>query len=174
MPRQASKMKRRFAAGFGTAIVSRSLLRKALIFKFRRDVRALNSGNYRPLLNSYHHHAVLRFAEGDHRWAGVHAGRDQIETFLQEFVDAGLQGAVTEAYFGGPLWRMTLLVRFDDRALGPDGAVIYQNRTVLLVRTKWGRIVEQEDYYEDTARIGDFDRRLREIEAGRACGTVAE
>ncbi len=37
-----------------------------------------------------------------------------------------------------------------------------------------GKIIEQEDYYEDTARIGDFDRRLREIEAGRACGTVVE
>ena len=139
MPRQASKMKRWFAAGFGTAIVSRSLLRQALILKFRRDVRALNSGNYQPLLNSYHRDAVLRFADGDHRWSGVHAGRDRIETFLQEFVDAGLQGAVTEAYFGGPLWRMTLLARFDDRALGPDGAVIYRNRTVLLVRTKWER-----------------------------------
>lgn len=69
---------------------------------------------------------------------------------------------------------MTLLARFDDRALGPDGAVIYRNRTVLLVRTKWGKIIEQEDYYEDTARIGDFDMRLREIEAGRACGTVVE
>jgi len=37
-----------------------------------------------------------------------------------------------------------------------------------------GKIIEHEDYYEDTARIGDFDRRLREIEAGRACGTVVE
>ncbi|NHP14251.1 hypothetical protein DBV08_20815 [Rhodococcus sp. KBW08] len=69
---------------------------------------------------------------------------------------------------------MTLLARFDDRALGPDGSVIYHNRTVLLVRTNWGKIIEQEDYYEDTARIGDFDRRLREIEAGRSCGTVVE
>lgn len=55
-----------------------------------------------------------------------------------------------------------------------DGSVIYRNRTVLLVRTKWGKIIKQEDYYEDTARIGDFDRRLREIEAGRSCGTVVE
>ncbi|MDI9900840.1 hypothetical protein QM716_13365 [Rhodococcus sp. IEGM 1409] len=167
-------MKRWFAAGLGTAIVSRSLLRKALLFKFRRDVRALNCGNYRPLLGSYHRDAVLRFADGDHRWAGVHDGRDHIAKFLQEFVAAGLQGEVTEAYFGGPLWRMTLLARFNDRALGPNGSVIYQNRTVLLVRTKWGKIIEQEDYYEDTARIGDFDKRLREIEAGRTCGTVME
>jgi len=174
VPRQASKMKSWFAAGLATAIVSRSLLHKALIFKFGRDVRALNSGNYRPLLGSYHRDAVLRFADGDHRWAGEHAGRDRIENFLQEFVAAGLQDEVTEAYFGGPPWRMTLLARFDDRALGPDGSVIYRNRTVLLVRTKWGKIIEQEDYYEDTARIGDFDRRLREIEAGRSCGTVVE
>ncbi|PTR24031.1 hypothetical protein C8K36_10841 [Rhodococcus sp. OK519] len=91
-------------------------------------------------------------------------GRPAIEKFLQSFVDAGLHGEITEVYFGGAPWRMTLLARFDDRANASDGSPLYRNRTVLLVRTRWGKIVEQEDFYEDTSRIDAFDARLRERE----------
>ncbi|MFD4183293.1 nuclear transport factor 2 family protein [Rhodococcus sp. NPDC058514] len=153
-----------FLAGVSTALACRAVLLRALLFKFNRDVRALNAGDYHPLLRSYHRDAVLRFADGDHRWAGVHNGRDAIERFLRDFVHAGLQGEVSEAYFGGVPWRMTLVARFNDRADGPDGLTLYRNRTVLLVRTRWGKIVEQEDFYEDTSRIEAFETRLRQIE----------
>lgn len=63
----------------------------------------------------------------------------------------------------GPPWRMTLLARFDDHAAAPDGEELYANRTVLLLRTRWGRIVRQADYYEDTVRMAAFDRRLRDL-----------
>lgn len=152
-----------FAAGATTAFTGRYVLLRVLLNKFKRDVAALNAGDHRPLLRSYHRDAVLRFAEGNHRWAGVHVGRDAIEDFLKSFVAAGLRGEIVEAYFGGPPWRMTILVRFNDHALGPDGSVLYRNRTVLLVRTKWGRIVEQEDFYENTARIEAFEERLRQL-----------
>ena len=55
---------------------------------------------------------------------------------------------------------MTLIVRFDDWAEAPSGEQIYANRTMLLARTRWGRIVEQEDFYEDTGRILELERRL--------------
>lgn len=51
-------------------------------------------------------------------------------------------------------------MRRDD---GPDGERLYANRTVLVIRSRWGRIVEHEDFYEDTARIESFDSRLREL-----------
>ncbi|MFD4292395.1 nuclear transport factor 2 family protein [Rhodococcus sp. NPDC058505] len=155
-----------FAAGATTAFTGRYVLLRMLLVKFKRNVDALNAGDHRPLLRSYHRDAVLRFADGDHRWAGVHAGRDAIEEFLKSFVHAGLRGEIVEAYFGGPPWRMTILVRFNDHALAPDGTVAYRNRTILQVRTRWGRIVEQEDFYEDTARIEAFDARLRELGLG--------
>ena len=57
---------------------------------------------------------------------------------------------------------MTLLARFDDRAHDAAGVEVYRNRTVLLARTRWGRIVRQEDFYEDTQRIEALERSLVE------------
>jgi ketosteroid isomerase-like protein len=44
-----------------------------------------------------------------------------------------------------------------------DGGRIYENRTVLVLRTRWGKIVEQEDFYIDTGRLLAFDRKLAEL-----------
>jgi ketosteroid isomerase-like protein len=145
--------------GFGSPI----LLRRMLALKLRRDLRALNAGDHRPLLAGYADDAVLRFNDGDHRWAGEHRGREAIERFLRNFVAAGLQGELRELFTQGPPWRMVFVVRFDDRAFGPDGEELYRNRTVLVIRTRWGRIVEHGDFYEDTERIEAFERRLRAL-----------
>lgn len=157
------------ALGACAALAGRALIRRALLVKLRRDVRALNAGDHRPLLSGYADNAVLRFHEGDHRWAGEHRGKAAIERFLRTFVAAGLQGEIREAFVAGPPWRMTLLVRFDDHAAGPDGEALYGNRTVLLARTRWGRIVHQEDFYEDTERIARFEARLREFGTRPSC-----
>jgi ketosteroid isomerase-like protein len=58
---------------------------------------------------------------------------------------------------------MTLVVRFDDRASAPDGEQLYANQVVMVVRTRWGRIVEHEDYYFDTVRMGRFEQRLQDL-----------
>jgi ketosteroid isomerase-like protein len=155
-------------AGTGAAVAARALLHRVLLLRLRRDVRALNAGDFAPLLSNYAEDAVLRFNEGEHRWAGEHRGRAAIAGFLQNFVGAGLQGHIGEVFMAGPPWRMTLLVRFDDHAHGPAGEEIYRNRTVLLARTRWGRIEVQEDFYEDTARIAALDRRLTELGIGPA------
>ncbi|HSZ14570.1 MAG TPA: nuclear transport factor 2 family protein [Solirubrobacteraceae bacterium] len=157
---------RRAWAGAGLALIARPLLARALLLKIRRDVRALNSGDIEPLLSGYAHDAVMRFNDGEHRWAGEHRGRDAIGRFLQSFVDAGLQGHVSELFVAGAPWRLTLIARFDDHARDPAGEVIYRNRTVLLARTRWGRIVLHEDFYEDTERIVALERRLSERETG--------
>jgi ketosteroid isomerase-like protein len=144
-------------------MAARAVLGRAILFKLSSDLRALNAGDYRPLLSSYSEDAVLFFNDGTHRWAGEHRGRQAIERFLRDFVAAGLKGEIKEMYFGGPLWRMTLMVRFDDHAHGPDGEQLYGNRTALLARTRWGKVVWQQDFYEDTARIGALDARLTEM-----------
>jgi ketosteroid isomerase-like protein len=151
------------AVGSACAIAGRSVLSRVLLIKFQRDVRALNEGDYRPLLSAYAKNAVLRFNDGDHRWAGDHRGRPEIERFLQNFVAAGLKGELRELFAFGPPWRLTLLVRFDDQAVRENGEELYRNRTVLLIRTRWGRVVEQEDFYEDTERISALEARLREL-----------
>jgi ketosteroid isomerase-like protein len=145
------------------AIAVRALLTRLLLVKLQRDVRALNAGDYRPILSNYAPHAVLCFNDGEHRWAGEHRGRAAIERFLQNFVAARIEGEIGELLYAGPPWRMTLLARFDDHAHDPDGVEIYRNRTVLLARTRWGRIVRQEDFYEDSSRIEGLERRLVEL-----------
>lgn len=144
-------------------IAARRLFAAALLLKLRRDVRALNAGDYGPALAGYAEDAVLQFNEGTHRWAGEHRGKAAIERFFQDFVAAGIEGEIVELFFAGPPWRMTLLVRFDDEAHVPDGEELYRNRTLLLARTRWGKIVSQQDFYEDTERIGALDARLREL-----------
>jgi ketosteroid isomerase-like protein len=149
-------------AGAAATLGGRALLARILLARFRRDVRALNAGDPGPLLAGYAEDAVLHFNEGAHRWAGEHRGKAAIALFMRDFIDAGLQGEIRELAFSGPPWRMTLMARFDDRARDGDGRQIYANRTVLLVRTRWGRIVDQQDFYEDTGRIERFDARLAE------------
>jgi ketosteroid isomerase-like protein len=157
------------AGGAGGALLARSLFVRLALLKLRRDVRALNAGDYQPLLAGYAEDAVLRFNEGEHRWAGEHRGKPAIERFLRDFAAAGLQGEIVDLFVGGPPWRMTLLVRFDDHAHAPGGGeVIYRNRTVLVARARWGRIVWQEDFYEDTERIGALDARLSELGVARS------
>ena len=56
---------------------------------------------------------------------------------------------------------LTLAARFDDRATGADGEPLYAIRVMMMVRTRWGRIAEQEDFYLDTGRIDAFEEKLR-------------
>jgi ketosteroid isomerase-like protein len=114
-------------------------------------------------LAGYRDDAVIYFTEGEHRWAGEHRGRRAIERFLQNFTRAGLRGEIKALWIAGPPWAMTMVVRFDDEAFEPSGERIYSNRVLLEVHSRWGRIVEQRDYYEDTTRIPGFERRLREL-----------
>jgi ketosteroid isomerase-like protein len=151
----------------GLALTARALLVRALLVKLRRDVRALNAGDIEPLLSNYTEDAVMRFNDGEHRWAGEHRGKRAIARFLQSFVDAGLRGHVSELFVAGAPWRMTLIARFDDHAHDAGGEEIYRNRTMLLARTRWGRIVLHDDFYEDTQRIVALEHRLREREARR-------
>jgi ketosteroid isomerase-like protein len=146
--------------GAALALGARALLPRALMWKFSGDVAKLNAGDHRPLLDAYADDFVLHFNDGPHRWAGDWVGKEGMDRFLGMFTAAGLQGEIRSVATSGPLWAMTMWARFDDHALGPDGERIYENSTVLVLRTRWGKVVEQWDYYVDTERITEFDRRL--------------
>lgn len=150
-------------AGAALAVAGRALLPRLLLVKFGRDVERLNAGDHSTLLDAYADDAVLRFNDGDHRWAGDWAGKPAIDRFLENFTAAKVQGEIKEIVVAGPPWALTMLVRFDDHADGPDGTRLYENRTVLVLRTKWGKVVDQEDFYVDTHSILAFDRKLTEL-----------
>ncbi len=147
-------------AGAGLAIGFQALTRQLLLRQFRSSVEALNRGDYRPLLDGFADDAVLHFNNADHRWAGEHRGRDQIETFLQDFVGAGLTGEIKDLWTSGPPWALTAVARFDDRSVDPEGAELYSNQTMIMVKTRWGKVTEQRDFYLDTGRILEFEEKL--------------
>ncbi len=149
--------------GFSLATAARMLIPQLLLRKFARDVRRLNAGDYSSLLAAYADHFVLHFNEGDHRWSGDWVGKAGMERFLQNFTAAHIQGEIRQIAISGPPWSMILWARFDDHADAPDGTRIYQNRTALVLRTRWGKIVEQNDFYVDTASIAALDRKLTEL-----------
>lgn len=149
--------------GAALAVVGRALIPKLLLVKFEQDVKKLNAGDHSSLLDAYADDAVLHFNDGDHRWAGDWRGKAGIDRFLQNYTAAKVQGEIKQIAISGPPWALTMLVRFDDYADGPDGTRLYENRTVLVLRTKWGKIVDQEDFYVDTGTIETLDRKLTEL-----------
>ena len=155
--------KRSMLVGAGAAIAGRAVLPHLILLKLRRDMRRLNAGDYRPVLAGYADDAVLHFNEGPHRWSGDYRGKRAVERFLREFVGAGLTGDVRAVWIGGPPWALTMVARFDDRATGPNGDELYANRVVIVARTRWGKIVEHDDFYVDTARIVAFEEKLRQL-----------
>ena len=152
-------------------LATRALFVRALTAKLRRDIAALNRGDYGPLLAGYTDDALLVFPQGDNRWAGEHRGKPAIERFLKNFTAAGIQGELVDLLVSGPPWAMTVMVRFDDGATGPDGEQLYRNRVAMTLRTRWGKVVRHDDFFEDTGRIDAFERRLSEL--GRAPVPVA-
>jgi ketosteroid isomerase-like protein len=153
--------KRSMAIGAGAAIAGRALLPHLLLLKLRRDVRRLNAGDYRPLLAGYADDAVMRFNAGPHRWSGEHRGKPAIERFLQNFTAAGIRGELSEIWIAGPPWALTMAARFDDQATAADGEELYANRVAMVLRTRWGKVVEHDDFFIDTARIAAFEEKLR-------------
>ncbi len=149
--------------GAGLAATGRALATRLLLVKFARDVAKLNAGDHRSLLNAYADDFVLHFHEGDHRWSGDWIGKSGMDRFLQNFTAAKIQGEIRQIAVSGPPWALTLWARFDDHADAPDGTRIYENRTALVLRTRWGKIVEQDDFYADTDRIAALDRKLTEL-----------
>ena len=150
-------------AGAALALGARALFPRALLLKFSGDVAKLNAGDHSALLDAYADDFVLHFNEGPHRWSGDWVGREGMDRFLGNFTAAGIQGEILKVATSGPLWALTMWVRFDDHADAPDGTRIYENSTALVLRTRWGKVVEQHDFYTDTERIVALDLKLAEL-----------
>jgi ketosteroid isomerase-like protein len=148
-----------------------SMYKVAVRALIRRNIRALNEGNYGPTLAMFDQDAELTFP-GDNSWArqvrvpqpgrepfATHRGRAEIETFLRTYVDNRIQMEVEDILVNGPPWNTRVAVRVHDWIRGADGNDVYANRAVLMVRTTWGKIRSQEDY-EDSERAAALDRHL--------------
>jgi ketosteroid isomerase-like protein len=124
----------------------------------RRSIRAINAGKIGPMLSSYSDDAMLVFP-GDSSWGGEHRGKAAIEAFLRRFARVGIQFEARQIIVSGWPWNATIWVLFSDHARGPDGSTVYENHGVIYARTRWGKIVYQQDF-EDTERVAAFDEWL--------------
>lgn len=121
-----------------------SWLAKAIL---TRNMARLRNGDYRPLLRLDAKDIRFRLPGGS-SWATEIDNRDDLERWLQRFVDTGLEIHPDEVMVQGPPWNTTLCVRGTDHLDTEDGRV-YENRYVIWGRMAWGLLREYE-VYEDT------------------------
>src|SRR4051794_35119478 len=134
----------------------------------RRNIAKMNRGDYAPALAMFAPDATLAFP-GDNSWAGEfhrpepgrepsvsHRNRDEIEGFLRRYVATGMQMVVDDILVNGPPWNTRAAARVHHWIPGPDGRDLYNNRAILFVHARWGKIQAQEDY-EDTERVAALD-----------------
>jgi ketosteroid isomerase-like protein len=144
------------------------MYKTAVRMMIRRNIRLLNQGDYKPVLTMFAKDAQLHFP-GDNTWSrqhrppalgrtafATHRGLAEIEAFLQRYVGTHMQMEVEDILVNGPPWNTRAAVRVHHWVPGSDGADLYSNRAILMVRTAWGKISSQEDY-EDTERVSAFD-----------------
>ena len=145
---------------------------KAVVrWMIRRNITALNEGRPEPALAMFADDAELDFP-GLNSWSrqfrrptsgrypfATHRGRDEIEAFIRRYVDHHIQMSIEDILVNGPPWNMRVAVRAHVWATASDGDDAYDNRAVLMMNTRWGRIQRQEDY-EDTQRATEFDGYL--------------
>lgn len=134
----------------------------AVRFVLRRTVRNLRQGRVDRVLRVYSDDVRFVFP-GENTWAADFRGKAELEPWFERFVRVGLQLEAHDILVSGPPWDSTVCLRFTDQATARDGRVVYENRGVIFLKIRWGKVV-YEEAYEDTERVAGFDRWLAEHE----------
>lgn len=136
----------------------------------RYSVDKLNAGDYSLMLRMASPDFELAFP-GDNSWAtmfrppqrgrelhATHRGIDEVVAFADRFVAEGIQFEIEDILVNGPPWNTRIAVRARDFVPGANGEPdAYNNRVVLFLELRWGRLIRWEDY-EDTERVAAWDR----------------
>jgi ketosteroid isomerase-like protein len=136
----------------------------------RHSVSRLNQGDASLLLRLASADAELAFP-GDNSWAAMHRpveksrdrhvshqGIEECRSFAERFVNEGIQFEIEDVLVNGPPWNLRVAVRAHDFIASPTGDDVYNNRAVLFLELRWGRLIRWEDY-EDTERVAAWDRQ---------------
>jgi uncharacterized protein (TIGR02246 family) len=145
-------------AGAAAAAAARAAYTGAVRAILRRNAAALFAGNPKPILRMYAPDATMVFP-GEHSWGRTYRGRDEIEAFLHRFHAAGLRGELGTIFVEGPPWATRIAIEFNDHARDANGTKVYENRALIVLRTRWGRVVHEE-LFEDTQKVAAFDAHL--------------
>ena len=144
---------------------------KASIRKLlRHSITKLNSGDYSMMLKMADPDFELAFP-GENSWATMfrpaergrhrhvtHRGLEEATAFADRFVGEGIQFEIEDILVNGPPWNTRIALRVHDFVPGDDeGTDVYNNRAVLFLELRWGRLIRWEDY-EDTERVAVWER----------------
>ena len=135
----------------------------------RHSIDKLNHGDYSLLLKMASPDFELAFP-GDNSWSTMfrpqqrgraahttHRGVEEAAAFAERFVAEGIQFEIEDILVNGPPWNTRIALRVRDFVLGANGEDEYNNRAVLFIEVRWGRVVRWEDY-EDTERVAAWER----------------
>jgi ketosteroid isomerase-like protein len=136
----------------------------------RHSINRLNDGDYSLMLKMASPGFELAFP-GDNSWStmfrpqqrgraphATHRGIEEAVAFADRFVDEGVQLEIEDILVNGPPWNTRIALRVRDFVADPGGGPdVYNNRAVLFLEVRWGRLIRWEDY-EDTERVAAWDR----------------
>ena len=138
-------------------------MRQRLVARLlRHNMERIRAGDYRPTLRMDAKDVRFRFP-GDSSWSGEIHGKDELERWLQRFVDVGLQIYADEVVVKGWPWKMTVCIRGTDHLDAPGGERVYENRYVIWGHIRWGLLRDYE-VYEDTQKSKALDGYLAQHE----------
>jgi ketosteroid isomerase-like protein len=138
-------------------------MRQRLVARLlRHNMDRIRAGDYRPTLRMDAKDVRFRFP-GDSSWSGEIHGKDELERWLQRFVDVGLQIYADEVVVKGWPWKMTVCIRGTDHLDAPSGERVYENRYVIWGHIRWGLLRDYE-VYEDTQKSKALDGYLAQHE----------
>lgn len=137
----------------------------------RYSIRKLNQGDYALMLKLAHPNFELAFP-GQNTWATMfrpqnpgrrrhvtHRGVSEASAFAARFVAEQIQFQIEDILVNGPPWNTRIALRVHNFVPGTDGGGdVYNNRAILFLELRWGRLVRWEDY-EDTERVAAWDNR---------------
>jgi len=132
----------------------------------RRSLERHRAGDVEGLLKTYADDVRFVFP-GRSSWTADLRGKQAVEVWLRRFHRVGLQLQPHEILVGGPPWNTTVCVHFTDRATGPNGEMVYENRGVLFGKVRWGK-VKYYVVYEDTQKVAELDEYLAQHERTEA------
>lgn len=135
----------------------------------RHSISKLNEGDYALLRRLAHPTFELTFP-GDNSWSTMfrpanpgrhrhvtHRGIGEASAFADRYIAEGLQFQIEDILVNGPPWDTRIALRVHDFVPGPAGQPDrYNNRAVLFLEVRWGRVVRWETY-EDTERVTAWD-----------------
>ena len=125
----------------------------------RRSVRSLNEGDIQPLLSGYADDVHFVF-HGESSWAADIHGKTELEAWLRRFVEVGLQLEPEDIVVAGwTPWSFSVCMKVTDRARGPDGDIVYENKGIIFGKIVWGKIKSYEAFV-DTQKVAAFDEYL--------------